>query len=526
MPASGSDGLSCDVLVVGGGINGCGIARDLAGRGLSVVLCEQDDLARHTSSASSKLIHGGLRYLEHGELGLVRKALAEREVLLRSAPHLMRPLRFVMPHEPAMRPAWMIRAGLFLYDHLARRELLPASEGIDLRRHPAGAPLQRRFERGFAYSDVWTDDARLVVLNAVDAAARGARVLNYCRCERVACVGGAWQARLRHADGRTVSLAARALVNAAGPWARQFLAEQASLPPARGLRLVRGSHIVVPRLFDHGHAYLFQNPDRRVLFALPYEQAWTLIGTTDVEHQGGPGEAVRLDAGELDYLCHHASRCFARPVRPADVAWSFSGVRPLLDEPGAPAQAVSRDYLLEMEVHAGAPLLNVWGGKLTTYRRLAEDAAGRLCAALGVRRPAWTRDALLPGGDFRAWIGEPQRPDADLARFAAALLQAHPELPAPLLQGWAQRYGSRVALLLQEVGLGREVAPGVREAELRYLRRHEFARRAEDVLWRRTKLGLRLDAAARAAVERWWCEHEAQDAGPAAPRRVPETTVS
>lgn len=501
----------CDVLVVGGGINGAAIARDLAGRGLQVLLCEQNDLAQHTSSASTKLIHGGLRYLEQREFALVRKSLAERERLLQSAPHLMRPLRFVLPHDAAMRPAWMIRAGLFLYDHLARRQWLPASGVIDLRRHVAGRALASRFERGFVYSDVQVDDARLVVLNALDAAGRGARVLTRCRCLGARRVHGRWQATLRHADGRTEELFARALVNATGPWAGQGLDDlpaASAASPAPSLRLVRGSHIVVRRDFGHGHAYLFQNADRRILFAIPWEGDHTLIGTTEVEHRDPPGAAT-MDAGELHYLCEQASRCLAQPVRPADVVWSFAGVRPLLDDPEAPASAsaVTRDYRLALDGEGDAPLLTVWGGKLTTARRLAEEAGDRLGAVLGAPGPAWTREATLPGGDLRAWIGAPQRPDTDMARFEAALRQARPELPAALLQAWARRYGSRISLLFDEAGLGTEVASGVREAELRYLQRHELARCADDVLWRRTKLGLHLDAVGRATVARWWARH-------------------
>ncbi|MBI3368878.1 MAG: glycerol-3-phosphate dehydrogenase, partial [Burkholderiales bacterium] len=308
---------SCDVLVVGGGINGAGIARDLAGRGLKVLLAEQHDLAMHTSSSSTKLIHGGLRYLEYYEFGLVRKALAEREVLLRSAPHIIRPLRFVMPHDPSMRPVWMVRIGLFLYDHLARRELLPASTTVSLHAHPAGAPLKPEFSKGFVYSDGWVDDARLVVLNAVDAAARGARVLTRCRCESATRQAQGWQALLQPlAGGAPITVRARALVNAAGPWTGAFLRDRAKVASARSLRLVKGSHIVVPKLFDHDHAYIFQNPDKRIIFAIPYEHDFTLIGTTDVEVASDPGRA-RIDSGEVAYLCEQASRYFAKPVRPA-----------------------------------------------------------------------------------------------------------------------------------------------------------------------------------------------------------------
>ena len=409
----------CDVLVVGGGINGAGIARDLAGRGHAVVLCEKDDLASHTSSSSTKLIHGGLRYLEYYEFSLVRKALAEREVLLKSAPHIMWPLRFVMPHDPSsssVRPVWMIRLGLFLYDHLARREVLPGSSTVNLRAHATGRPLKPMFTKGFVYSDGWVDDARLVVLNAIDARAHGAEVLTRWRCVDAKREPAVWRVRLQSAAGEQRELTARALVNAAGPWAAQFLAEHAHMPRAKSLRLVKGSHIAVPKMFEHDHAYIFQNPDKRIIFAIPYERDFTLIGTTDVEHHGAIGEA-RIDAAETTYLCEQASRYFAKPVTAADVVWSYAGVRPLLDDESGDPSAVTRDYLLELDT-AQAPLLTVWGGKITTFRRLAEEAADMLVTPLGdaSKRGAWTHGAALPGGDLSAWIGEAQRPDTDFTR--------------------------------------------------------------------------------------------------------------
>ncbi|MEO3690654.1 glycerol-3-phosphate dehydrogenase [Roseateles paludis] len=497
-----------DAFVVGGGINGVGVARDLAGRGLRVLLCEQHDLASHTSSASSKLIHGGLRYLEHYEFRLVAKALGEREVLLKSAPHLMRSLRFVMPHDERMRPAWMIRAGLFLYDHLAKREWLPGTERLKLRKHPTGAPLQARLTTGFAYSDGWVDDARLVVACAQDAVARGSRVLTRTACVDARRVGEHWQARLRDAAGQEQLVQARALVNAAGPWAAQFLAEHVKQgePERRSLRLVKGSHIVVPQCFTHDHAYIFQNPDGRILFAIPYEGRFTLIGTTDVEHHGPIGH-VRISDEEIAYLCTQASRYFATPVTPDQVLWTYAGVRPLLDdEHGNPAE-VTRDYRLELDApEAQAPLLNLWGGKLTTFRRLAEDAADLLAPRLGNTQGAWTRGALLPGGDLSAWIGAPRQPDADFERFVGALTTQHPEHPPALLRRWAHAYGSAIATLLA-APLGEEVAPGVYEGELAYLRDHEWARSGEDVLWRRSKLGLHLSEAERARVVAWVAGH-------------------
>jgi len=496
----------CDVLVVGGGINGAGIARDLAGRGLKVVLCEKDDLAAHTSSASTKLIHGGLRYLEYFEFSLVRKALRERELLMRSAPHIMWPLRFVMPHAPDMRPAWMIRAGLFLYDHLARREVLPASTRLDLRRHVAGRALQPRYTRGFAYSDGWVDDARLVVLNAVDAAQRGATVLKGWRCREARRSAAGWAVVLEDAQGRQQGHLARGLVNAAGPWAAEFLRDQAHQPPAHSLRLVKGSHIVVNRLFEHDNAYIFQNPDRRIIFAIPFEGRYTLIGTTDVEHRGPVGEA-RIADDEVAYLCEQASRYFLRPVTPSDVVWHYAGVRPLLGDGHGDASAVTRDYQLDLDT-AAAPLLTVWGGKITTFRRLAEEVADALCRSLGLGTGPWTARAHLPGGDLRAWIGPPHRPDLDFMRFEEVLAKRHPAWAPALRHRLARCHGARIDLVVDgSQALGEEVAPGLYESELQYLHRHEWARTAEDVLWRRTKLGLHLGAADQKRVALWCGRH-------------------
>ena len=504
--------ITADVLVIGGGINGVGIARDLAGRGLKVVLTERDDLANHTSSASTKLIHGGLRYLEYYEFSLVRKSLAERELLLRAAPHIMWPLRFVMPHDPSMRPVWMIRLGLFMYDHLAKREYLPASGTIDLRQHPVGKPLQPRFTSAFAYSDGWVDDARLVVLNAIDARTRGATVLTRCPCVQLERQGAGWQARLQPAGGAEITVQARAVVNATGPWASQFLRERAHKPEARQLRLVKGSHIIVPKIFEHDHAYLFQNPDKRVIFAIPFERDFTLIGTTDVEVKGDAGQA-RIDQDEIAYLCEQASRYFEKPVQPADVVWTYSGVRPLLDDESGSASAVTRDYLLEFDAPAvkGGPLLTVWGGKLTTFRKLAEEVSDLLLKRLDEQRPAWTGTTSFPGGDLSAFIGAPQRPDVDMRRFIDALAQRYPQLPIALRERWAHAYGSRIQLLLaDDKPLGAEVAPGLYEVELDYLYQREWARSADDVLWRRSKLGLHYSAAQREAVARWWTQRHPQ----------------
>ncbi|HEY4747492.1 MAG TPA: glycerol-3-phosphate dehydrogenase, partial [Steroidobacteraceae bacterium] len=366
---------SYDLLVVGGGINGVGIARDAAGRGLRVLLCEQDDLAAHTSSASTKLIHGGLRYLEELRFCLVRKALREREVLLGAAPHIMRPLRFIMPHAAHLRPAWMIRAGLFLYDHLAARARLAGSASVDLRTHIAGEPLKEGYRRGFVYSDGQADDARLVVLNALDAQARGATILTRTRCERLTPRGAGWSATLSCGPGPRV-INARAVVNATGPWVSRFVAEATPVRAAHQVRLVKGSHIVVPRLFAHRFAYIFQNEDRRIVFAIPYEHDFTLLGTTDVDYRADPA-AVAIDAGEVSYLCALANRYFRQQIAPANVVWSYSGVRPLLADESTDPARVTRDYALELDQRP-APLLSVFGGKITTHRALAEDAVNRL----------------------------------------------------------------------------------------------------------------------------------------------------
>ncbi|RRH83419.1 glycerol-3-phosphate dehydrogenase [Variovorax beijingensis] len=509
-----SPATDCDVLIVGGGINGCGIARDLAGRGWRVVLCEKDDLASHTSSSSTKLIHGGLRYLEYYEFSLVRKALQEREVLLKSAPHIMWPLRFVMPHDPSMRPAWMIRIGLFMYDHLAKREVLPGSRSIDLRSHAAGAPLKPQFKRGFVYSDGWVDDARLVVLNAIDARARGAEVLTRTRCVHAQRDADGWTATLEAADGSIRAVRARAVVNAAGPWAESFLrgvAQSAKGEPlaTRHLRLVKGSHIVVPRLFEHDHAYIFQNPDKRIIFAIPYQDEFTLIGTTDIELNGDDPGAARIAEEEIAYLCMQASRYFEKPVKPADVVWTYSGVRPLLDDASGDPSAVTRDYMLESNTTA-APLLSVWGGKITTFRKLAEDAAdevGKMLGQSSAQRPPWTDGAFLAGGDLSEWIGAATRPDDDFERFVAAVQARHAWLDARLARRLARAYGARVAELLGDAqsmeDMGEAVAPGLHERELRFLQENEWAVSADDVLWRRSKLGLRYTAEERRQVAAW-----------------------
>ncbi len=505
MEAVTQEAKTYDLLIVGGGINGTGIARDAAGRGLKVLLCEQHDLAAHTSSASTKLIHGGLRYLEYYEFSLVRKALAEREVLLAAAPHILWPLRFVMPHEPHLRPAWMIRIGLFLYDHLARRRQLPASQTVRLDQHPTGAPLRHAARVGFVYSDVWVDDARLVVLNAVDAAAHGARILTRTRCahlQRVASAetqapGTVWQATLSHADGRQETVTAKAVVNAAGPWAQRFLEQAFHAEPDTTLRLVKGSHIVVPQLFDHDHAYIFQHIDRRIVFAIPYEQAFTLIGTTDVDYRGDPA-LVASSAEETQYLCAVASHYFSTTLSPADVVHTFAGVRPLMGDAADEAAGVTRDYHLALDA-AGAPLLSVIGGKITTFRRLAEDALAKLAPCFPAMGQAWTRDAILPGGDLGMSPSD----------FAAQLRRQFPAVAPAVTDRWARTYGTQWVRWLaddergSEHVLGEEVVPGLYAGEVDYLCHREWARTAEDILWRRTKLGLHLPPTAQAQLDAW-----------------------
>jgi glycerol-3-phosphate dehydrogenase len=498
-----------DLLVVGGGINGAGVARDAAGRGLATLLCEQDDLAAHTSSASTKLIHGGLRYLEFYDFRLVRKSLREREIILAAAPHIVRPLRFVLPHDRHLRPVWMIRAGLFLYDHLARRRVLAASRAIDLTRHPAGAALDPRYRRGFVYSDLWVDDARLVVLTAIDARERGATVLTRTRCTRLARADGRWTATLAHSDGTETRIEAAAVVNATGPWVDRFLDGATPVPAHRHPRLVKGSHVVVPRIFEHGYAYIFQGPDRRIVFAIPYEQDYTLIGTTERDYAGDPARPA-IQPDEIEYLLAMANRYFRSHLSPADVRWTFSGLRPLLADPTDIPTSVTRDYVLDIDEPA-APLLSIYGGKLTTYRRLAEDVVDALAARRGWPRRHWTAEAPLPGGDVGA---------DGFAAFADGVGASYPWLPAPTLKRMAAAYGTRVRAVLGGAAsladLGEEILPGLHAREVDYLRRDEWAVTSEDVLYRRSKLALHLPDGAASGLDAWLARHPAP-AGRAAP---------
>jgi len=454
-----------------------------------VTLCERGDLAGATSSASTKLIHGGLRYLEQYEFRLVREALAEREVLLAVAPHLVRPMRFVLPHAPHLRPAWMLRAGLWLYDRIGGLRSLPASEALDLRAAPEGRPLKAEFTRGFAYSDCWVDDARLVVANAMDAAARGASVLTRTELVVARAEGGLWRARLRDRGGER-EVQARVLVNAAGAAVAEALRDRLGVATAKRVRLVKGSHIVVPRLFDGAHAYLLQSADRRVVFMIPYERDFTLIGTTDVEvtSAAAPG----ADRSEIDYLCAVASGFLRSAVRPEDVVWTYSGVRPLVDDGSADPSAVTRDYVLYLDRAAGAPALSVYGGKITTYRKLAEQALARIGEALPIAGGPWTASAPLPGGDI-----------ADFPAFVADLRRRHPRLEPAWLEGLARRHGSLSDRVLAGGDPGRDFGGGLSESEARWCMAHEWAREPEDVLWRRTKCGLHMSEAQRRAFADW-----------------------
>ena len=506
-----------DLFIIGGGINGCGIARDAAGRGLSVVLAEQSDLAQATSSASTKLFHGGLRYLEFFEFRLVREALEERETLLVAMPHISWPMRFVLPWHPGMRfdsdtptsrllarlmpwmkgrrPAWLIRLGLFLYDTMGGRRILPATRTLDLADDPAGRPLKPEFRKAWEYSDCWVEDSRLVVLNARDAEARGARIMVRSRVVGATRAGDHWEVVTEGEGGRQTHRA-RALVNAAGPWVGDVIGEVMRINTPERVRLVRGSHIVTRKLYDHDRCYFFQGQDGRIIFAIPYEGDFTLIGTTDQDHAGTPSQA-ECTPEERDYLLAFASRFFARPVTGADVVWTYSGVRPLYDDGASSATQATRDYVLRLDA-AGPPLLNVFGGKITTYRRLAESALARLAPYFPAATGAWTARVPLPGGDF---------PHDGFEALVARLAAAYPFLAPGHARRLARAYGTEAFALLGAAGamadLGRDFGATLTEAEVRWLVAREYARTAEDIVWRRTKLGLRMTAAEIAALDDW-----------------------
>ncbi len=484
-----------DIAIIGGGINGCGIARDAAGRGAKVVLLERSDLASGTSSASTKLIHGGLRYLEHYEFGLVRELLKERERLWRIAPHIIWPLRFILPHQQGLRPRWLVRLGLFLYDHLGGRKLLPATRSLNLQHEPAGAPLKPEYRKAFEYSDCWVDDARLVVLNALDAAEKGAIIKTRCEVSQIAREGGMWSVML--ADGSRI--AARALVNAAGPGVLDLLAKvQGHVRDAEeNIRLVRGSHIVVPALFDTPQAYFFQNDDGRIFFAIPYESDFTLIGTTDAEH--APGQPIVASEAEIAYLCQSASRYFRKAITPADVVWRYAGVRPLVSDGAGKPEAASRGYRFDLDLDAQGhtPLLSVFGGKITTYRHLAEQAVADLSRWIpALEGKGWTADAALPGGEF---------PVEGVDHVMVELARDFPFLSPATVRRLIRNYGRRAWDWLGDAeipdDLGQDFGAGLTAREVDYLRTHEWARTAEDILWRRSKLGLRLSDAEIAAVD-------------------------
>lgn len=478
-----------DLAVIGGGVNGAGIARDAAGRGAKVLLLERGDLAEGTSSNSTKLIHGGLRYLEHYEFSLVREALTEREVLWGIAPHIIWPLRFILPHRKGLRPRWLLRLGLFLYDHIGGRKFLPAAESVTLASHPAGAALKPEYTRAFAYSDGWVDDARLVILNARDAADRGAEVRTRCEVTALAREGDVWRIT---AGGETFR--ARAVVNAAGPRVLDLLG-RAGEPTTQRMRLVRGSHIVVRKLFDHPFAYFFQLPDGRIFFAIPYEEDFTLIGTTDVDHKAGL-DKVEASAEEIAYLCEGASEYFQTPVTPADVVWTYSGVRPLVDDGSGKPEAATRGYRFELDrgsdgpESGGAPLLSVFGGKITTYRELAGEAIRQLVPFLPVLEGAdWTGAANLPGGNFGRY---------DAPALARSLAKRYPFLGNTQARRLTRLYGTLAEGFLgtatSAADLGEDFGHGLTAAEVDYLIAREWARSADDVLWRRTKLGLHFSA--------------------------------
>jgi glycerol-3-phosphate dehydrogenase len=480
-----------DLLVIGGGINGAGIARDAAGRGLSVILCEKDDLSQGTSSRSGKYIHGGLRYLEYYEFRLVREALTEREVLLRNAPHIVWPMRLVLPHSPAQRPAWLVRLGLFLYDHLGKRELLSGCRGLDLRTAPEGKAIEPRFTKGFEYSDCWVDDSRLVILNALDAHERGAKVLTRAAAVSARRDDGLWLVEMRDGEG-TITASARILVNAAGPWVESVLGGVCGVNSRRRVRLVKGSHIVVPKFWEGQNAYLFQHTDGRVIFVNPWLGDLCLIGTTDIPYEGRADD-VAIDRNEIDYLLAAVNRYTRHKLKPEEIVSSFCGVRPLYDDSAVNPSAVTRDYVFDIDGGEGrAPLLSIFGGKITTYRKLAEHALEKLRPFAPSMKVAWTSTAPLPGGEMPH------------ASCLAELKRRYAWLPPGMAEHFARLYGTRAEKLLDNaISLGEHFGGQVYQREIDYLRDHEWARTAEDILDRRTKHGLHLAPDARAAVMRY-----------------------
>src|SRR6516225_1337960 len=490
-----------DLAIIGGGVNGCGIARDAVGRGNTVFLCEMNDLASGTSSFSTKLVHGGLRYLEYYEFRLVREALVEREILWQIAPHIIRPLRFVLPHHAGLRPAWLLRLGLFLYDHIGGRALLPPTRSVDLTSDAVGRPLVAgRYSRGFEYSDCFVDDARLVVLSARDAADRGADIRTRTRAVDIRQQDGIWHVTVENTlTGARSIIRSRVLVNAGGPWVEQVLSSGVGVNAKAKVRLVQGSHIVVKKLYEHDRAYIFQNADGRIVFAIPYRDDFTLIGTTDRDYDGDPAK-VKATPEEIKYLCEAVSEYLAKPVKPEDMVWTYAGVRPLYDDGASEAKAATRDYVFELDTPGGAPLLSIYGGKITTYRRLAEEALERLDAYLrsSKSREGWTAKSPLPGGDMDV---------SALPALTAELVRDYPFITQEHANRLAHAYGTRASLVLGNAksvaDLGVSFRATLTESEVKYLMASEWAVTAEDIVWRRSKLGLRLSAAEIAAIDDW-----------------------
>lgn len=494
-----------DLLVIGGGINGCGIARDAAGRGLKVVLCEKDDLASHTSSASTKLIHGGLRYLENYDFLLVRHSLKERELLLQSAPHIIWPMRFILPHHKGLRPRWLLRLGLFLYDYIGGRKILPASKGVKLQKHIAGKFLKAKFTHAFEYSDCGVKDSRLVVVNARDASSHGAEIMTHTACVSLTRHQQHWTAILESGNsGEILTVVTKAVVNASGPWVDRTLRLYTQNIASRSVRLVKGSHIVVKKIFDHAYPYIFQHSDGRILFAIPFEQDFTLLGTTDHDYQGDL-DKVSIDQQEIDYICQAISHYADKPVTADQLVWSYSGVRPLFDDASGNVSKVSRDYELELD-QDGAPIVSVYGGKVTTFRILSEQVVDLLKSPLNITQPAWTENSSLPGGDI---------PYAEFHQFLSERKIKYDWLDETIVLDYCQNYGTEIDNILQDCyqirDLGEYFGAGLYQCEVNFLIKNEWAQSCDDILWRRTKKGLRLNADEVEKLKQWLIKYQTQE---------------
>lgn len=490
-----------DLLVIGGGINGCGVARDAAGRGLKVTLCEKDDLAAHTSSASTKLIHGGLRYLEYYDFLLVHHSLKERETLLKSAPHIIWPLRFILPHHKGLRPRWLIRLGLFIYDHIGGRKKLPASSGIDLREHKAGQFLKAEFTHAFEYSDCWVQDARLVILNARDAADRGANIMTHYKCIGLLRHKQHWTATMECGrTGNIQTINAKVIVNASGPWTDELLKLAGEGSARHSMRLVKGSHIVVKKVFDHQQPYIFQNTDGRILFAIPFENNFTLLGTTDQDFTGDPAQ-VEIDQHEINYICQAISQYTKEPVSADQVVWSYSGVRPLFDDASSNISKVSRDYELKLDVN-GPAIVSIYGGKITTYRKLAEEVMGLLKAPLQQFKQSWTENSYLPGGNI---------PEADFGKFIESCKLKYPWLDDSIVRDYCRNYGTMIDIILgsskSHEDLGEYFGGGLYECEVVYLMENEWASCSDDIVWRRSKKGLLMRKHEQQQLQQWMLDY-------------------